>query len=86
MHVVVGGRNTEGFRTAATNATGQDNKSYRVQMTDKQATYLFCKFKWTRETVRPCVEWINFTLKKRLLLTVTSDVSSPKRLKTCDQF
>jgi hypothetical protein len=45
MHVVVGGRDTEGFRKAATNATGQDYKSLRVQMTDKQATHLFCNFK-----------------------------------------
>ena len=39
-----------------------------------------------RETVPPCVQWIKFASSRRLVLTVPSHVSSPKRLKTCYQF
>ena len=39
-----------------------------------------------RETVPPCVQWIRITPSKRVGLTVSSHVSSPKRLKTWYQF
>lgn len=39
-----------------------------------------------RETVSPCLRWIRFTASKRMGLTASSHVSSPKRLKTCYQF